>query len=110
MLARSIARIHETNLKKQGILPITFTNSDDYKKIDSGDLLSTVGLNDLLRGNADAKLKVKVTKPDGKEELIAVEHTMSAGQVSREFPAYSSGFKLTFPTASSSNGLDMAQH
>lgn len=81
ILTRSIARIHETNLKKQGILPISFKNWDDYNKIDSGDLIDTVGLNELIRGQSDIQLKIKVKKPDGREELIDVVHTMSPGQI-----------------------------
>ena len=40
----SFARIHETNLKKQGLLPLTFANRDDYGKIGEGDKISLVGL------------------------------------------------------------------
>jgi homoaconitase len=81
VLARSIARIHETNLKKQGILPLTFANENDYAKIDSGDLIDTIGLNELIRGDAGAQLKVRVKKPDGQEEILEVKHTMSSGQI-----------------------------
>ena len=81
MLARSIARIHETNLKKQGILPLTFANAEDYKKVGSGDLIDTIGLNELIRGDAGAQLKVRVKKPDGREDLLDVKHTMSSGQI-----------------------------
>ncbi|KAK6012612.1 aconitase domain protein, partial [Ostertagia ostertagi] len=46
IITKSFARIHETNLKKQGMLPLTFANPDDYDKIDSGDKVSIVGLKD----------------------------------------------------------------
>lgn len=83
---RSFARIHETNLKKQGVLPITFVNQEDYSLIDSGDNISTEGLNELLRGAnpADVKLRVKVNKKNGEVKHIDVAHTMSPGQVSAE--------------------------
>jgi hypothetical protein len=82
--SRSFARIHETNLKKQGVLPITFVNQEDYSLIDSGDNISTEGLNELLRGAnpADVKLRVKVTKKNGEVKYVDVAHTMSPGQVS----------------------------
>ncbi|EIW69283.1 hypothetical protein TREMEDRAFT_68617 [Tremella mesenterica DSM 1558] len=48
ILARSFARIHETNLKKQGILPLWFSDKSDYSTISSGDIISTIGLKELL--------------------------------------------------------------
>ncbi|KAK9899736.1 putative aconitate hydratase [Cystobasidium minutum MCA 4210] len=82
ILARSFARIHETNLKKQGVLPLTFKNQEDYSLIDSGDDISTEGLNDLLRGtNPDVQLRVKVNKKNGETKYIDVAHTMSPGQL-----------------------------
>ncbi|KJA26141.1 hypothetical protein HYPSUDRAFT_37029 [Hypholoma sublateritium FD-334 SS-4] len=81
ILARSFARIHETNLKKQGILPLWFANRADYSKIGSGDILETVGLNDVFNCVADATVKVKVTKLDGTVFEIATKHTMSADQL-----------------------------
>lgn len=72
-------------MKKQGVLPITFVNQEDYSLIDSGDDISTEGLNELLRGtNPDVQLRVKVTKKNGDVKHIDVAHTMSAGQVSGE--------------------------
>ena len=47
VLAKSFARIHETNLKKQGILALTFENPDDYDKIQEGDKISLIGLNEI---------------------------------------------------------------
>jgi len=78
---RSFARIHETNLKKQGILPLTFKNPDDYKLISAGDDVSTLGLGDLLRGRTDAQLQLKVTTPSGETREIPVSHTMSNDQL-----------------------------
>ncbi|KAL9716049.1 aconitate hydratase [Leucoagaricus gongylophorus] len=81
ILARSFARIHETNLKKQGILPLWFTDKADYSRIGSGDILETEGLADLLGGNSEAIIVIKVTKPDGEVFRVSTMHTMSVDQV-----------------------------
>ena len=82
LYSRSFARIHEVNLKKQGVLPITFVNPEDYSLIDSGDVVSTVGLNELLRGDSSSKLQVKVVKhKTGEEKMIDVAHTLSPDQL-----------------------------
>src|SRR6059058_6141972 len=47
VLTKSFARIHETNLKKQGVLPLTFTNPADYERIGEDDRVSILGLADL---------------------------------------------------------------
>ncbi|KAF9015365.1 aconitase family-domain-containing protein [Cyathus striatus] len=79
--SRSFARIHETNLKKQGVLPLWFADKGDYSRIESGDILETIGLADLLNGNFDAAIKIKVTKRNGDVFEIATKHTMSADQL-----------------------------
>lgn len=81
VLGRSLARIHETNLKKQGILPLTFANKDDYSKIDAGDNISTDGLIGLFNGQLDTPLSVKVQKKDDSTLNIPVNHTMSVDQL-----------------------------
>ncbi|KAK7058772.1 aconitate hydratase [Paramarasmius palmivorus] len=81
IIARSFARIHETNLKKQGVLPLWFANKDDYSRIGSGDVLETVGLGDLLEGQTSAPIAIKVTKRNGEVFEIPVKHTMSVDQV-----------------------------
>lgn len=81
VLGRSLARIHETNLKKQGILPLTFVNKEDYHKIQAGDKVTTKGLNDLFNGKLETKLKVNVKKLSGEELDIDVNHTMSPDQL-----------------------------
>ncbi|GAA98776.1 uncharacterized protein L969DRAFT_18393 [Mixia osmundae IAM 14324] len=81
ILSKSFARIHETNLKKQAVLPLTFANAGDHAKIGGGDIVSTIGLDALLRGNEQAKLHVSVKKADGTELHLPVEHTMSADQI-----------------------------
>ncbi|KAJ7492880.1 aconitate hydratase [Mycena latifolia] len=81
ILARSFARIHETNLKKQGVLPLWLADKDDYSRIGSGDVLETIGLSELLKGTPDAQIKLKVTKRDGEVFEIRTKHTMSPDQV-----------------------------
>ncbi|KAI0724381.1 aconitate hydratase [Cerioporus squamosus] len=81
IVARSFARIHETNLKKQGILPLWFVDKADYSRIGSGDVIETLGLADLLEGKADASIRLKVTRRNGEQFEIPVRHTMSADQL-----------------------------
>lgn len=78
VMARSFARIHETNLKKQGVLPLTFANSDDYDLIGPEDRISVVGLADLA---PDTQVEVVITSPDGATTSIAMDHTYSADQI-----------------------------
>ena len=80
VVAKSFARIHETNLKKQGVVPLTFSEKGDYEAIDAGDEVSTVGLLDLLKagGNGDVRLRVK--KRDGGERMLNVRHSFSKDQ------------------------------
>lgn len=82
ILSKSFARIHETNLKKQGILPITFANESDYDKISACDSVSTSGIADLVgtKGEA-AQIALKVTKGDGSITTIECKHTMSSDQI-----------------------------
>lgn len=83
ILVKSFARIHETNLKKQGMLPLTFANEADYDKLSHGDVLETVNLVDMLNKNGDngGIIKVKVTKLNGETFEIDTKHTMSKDQV-----------------------------
>ncbi|KAJ7102186.1 aconitase family-domain-containing protein [Mycena belliarum] len=81
ILARSFARIHETNLKKQGVLPLWFADKSDYSRVGSGDVLETIGLSELLEGTPDVQIKVKVTKRDGQVFDIQTKHTLSKDQV-----------------------------
>ena len=80
ILARSLARIHQTNLLKQGVVPLTFADEADYSKINAGDVVETVGLNTVLRGDVAAQISVRVTKPDGSTAEIPVRHTISTDQ------------------------------
>ena len=78
ILARSFARIHETNLKKQGIIPLTFADPADYDKIGEDDRLGTRGLADLAPGRT---LTVTVTRPDGEMWTFEGNHTFSDEQI-----------------------------
>jgi aconitase A len=84
IIARSFARIHETNLKKQGILPLTFVNEDDYQWFTPDTSVRTEGIVDLVNNpdTADTcSVTLIVTAPDGKERIIPTQHTMSADQL-----------------------------
>ncbi len=78
VLVRSFARIHETNLKKQGILPLTFADPADWERIGRDDRVSVVGLDALAPG---APVRVIVHKPDGTEVPIEARHTLTARQI-----------------------------
>ncbi len=78
IVARSFARIHESNLKKQGLLPLTFANVLDYDRIQEGDRLSLLGLAALAPGS---KVMGRLTHRDGSEEEIELRHTLNAEQV-----------------------------
>ncbi len=78
VIARSFARIHETNLKKQGVLPLTFADRDDYDRIGPEDRISVVGLDSLA---PDTPVEVVITSPDGTTTSITTNHTYSADQI-----------------------------
>ena len=78
VITRSFARIHEANLKKQGILPLTFADPSDYEIIGEDDRISIIGLADL---NPNDPVTVLVTKPDGTTASIVANHTMSDEQI-----------------------------
>ena len=81
ILAKSFARIHETNLKKQGVVPLTFANAEDYAKIDACDIVSTVGLYDMLQAGGKGEVRLVVEKHDhGEEIIISTKHTLSKDQ------------------------------
>lgn len=81
ILAKSFARIHETNLKKQGMVPLTFATESDYDRIDACDQVSTVGLHDVLTSGGTGDIKLEVTKKGSSETItIPVKHTLSKDQ------------------------------
>ncbi|KAM7186070.1 putative aconitate hydratase mitochondrial precursor [Naviculisporaceae sp. PSN 640] len=81
IVCKSFARIHETNLKKQGVVPLTFASEADYDKISAGDEVATVGLYEMLQNGGKGEVSLKVTKKDGSGEvLIPVKHAVSKDQ------------------------------
>jgi aconitate hydratase len=78
VIARSFARIHETNLKKQGILALTFANPADYDRILEDDRLSIVGLKDMQAGKP---LKCVITHADGRTDEIELKHSYNSAQI-----------------------------
>lgn len=78
VVVRSFARIHETNLKKQGILALTFANPEDYDKIRETDRVSLVNLADLRPGMPVFML---IEHADGKKEKFELKHTMTEEQI-----------------------------
>jgi homoaconitase len=67
--------------QKQGILPLWFTNVNDYSKIGYGDTIETIGLADLFNDDPDASIRLRVTKRDGTVLEISTRHTMSKDQL-----------------------------
>jgi aconitate hydratase len=78
VFARSFARIHETNLKKQGVLALTFSSPRTYDEIEAGDRLSVVGLADLA---PDQPVQCRIEKPGGDAVPFEATHTMSPDQI-----------------------------
>jgi len=77
VITKSFARIHETNLKKQGVLPLTFAHPDDWEKIGESDRVSVRGLADLA---PEKPVDVVILK-DGKETCIQTNHSLTEQQV-----------------------------
>ena len=78
VIAKSFARIHETNLKKQGMLPLCFVNPADYNSVGPEDRISILGLRELAPGK---NLKVVGKRPDGSTYTFLVKHTFNPGQI-----------------------------
>lgn len=79
VLVKSFARIHETNLKKQGMLGLTFVNKEDYDKVREDDTISVLGLKEFA---PDKNLLVKLEHSDGTEDTFEVAHTYNETQIS----------------------------
>lgn len=77
IIVKSFARIHETNLKKQGMLPLTFVDTADYDKIREDDRV-TININELAVGE---NINVTINHSDGTSETIALKHTMNNQQI-----------------------------
>jgi aconitate hydratase len=78
ILVKSFARIHETNLKKQGMLALTFANKADYDLIEEDDTIDIIGLTSFAPGQP---LQVRLHHSDGDTDLITVNHTYNQGQI-----------------------------
>ncbi|UEG53047.1 aconitate hydratase [Mucilaginibacter daejeonensis] len=78
ILVKSFARIHETNLKKQGMLAITFADTADYDKVQEDDKIDILGLTEFAPGK---QLTVVLHHADGSQDSFAVNHTYNAQQI-----------------------------
>ncbi|CAG8474168.1 6860_t:CDS:2 [Ambispora gerdemannii] len=78
VIVKSFARIHETNLKKQGLLPLTFVNSSDYDKIDPSDKTSIIGLSSFAPGKT---LTLRLHKANGATVDVPVNHSFNQNQI-----------------------------
>jgi aconitate hydratase len=78
VLVRSFARIAETNLKKQGVLPLTFQDPADYERFGQNDRVSITGLYTLEPGKP---VTVRIKKPDGRTEELQLRHSMTREQI-----------------------------
>jgi len=78
VIVKSFARIHETNLKKQGMLALTFANESDYDLIQEDDVFNFVDLDQFAPGKP---LTVEVVHKDGSKDAIKVNHTYNQNQI-----------------------------
>ncbi|KAI9354301.1 aconitase [Zopfochytrium polystomum] len=82
VIARSFARIHETNLKKQGVVPLVFRDPADYDRIPAGARLSTIGLSEALASGGSVRLRVEGGGGGGEAPFeVELAHTFSRDQV-----------------------------
>ena len=78
VLVRSFARIHETNLKKQGMLALTFKNKDDYDKIFEDDTFNFINLDEF---SVDKTMVIEIFHSDGSNDIISCNHTYNNSQI-----------------------------
>jgi len=78
VITKSLARIHETNLKKQGLLALTFSNPDDYEKILEDDRISLLDLNNI---QPDKQIKCIISHSDGNKDEILLNHSYNKSQI-----------------------------
>ena len=78
VIVKSFARIHETNLKKQGMLGLTFVNEKDYDLIQEDDTFNFIDLHEFSPGK---NLTIEVVHKDGSKDVIITNHTYNAGQI-----------------------------
>ena len=98
VLAKSFARIHETNLKKQGVVPLTFSQPQDYDHIDACDEISTEGLHKMLMQGGNGEVVLRVRKRTGKTLELKTKHLISPDQA--EFILAGSALNLLAKQAS----------
>ncbi|XP_075260544.1 aconitate hydratase, mitochondrial-like [Convolutriloba macropyga] len=78
IIVKSFARIHETNLKKQGLLPLTFNDPADYDKVKPDDKVTFLGVENLTPGE---QVEAELKHADGSKDVIKLNHTMNATQI-----------------------------
>jgi aconitate hydratase len=78
VIVKSFARIHETNLKKQGMLALTFSNESDYDLIQENDRISFIDLKDF---SPSRHLKVRLKHDDGSYDVIKLNHSYNSSQI-----------------------------
>lgn len=78
VLVRSFARIHETNLKKQGMLALTFADKSDYDKVQEDDTINFIDLTEFAPGKP---LTIEFVHADGSKDLVVANHTYNAQQI-----------------------------
>ena len=78
VVVKSFARIHETNLKKQGVLALTFEEKEDYQKIKESD---TFDINGLQNFSPNENLQLIINHIDGTKEKISLKHTFNKNQI-----------------------------
>ena len=78
VLVRSFARIHETNLKKQGMLALTFADKADYDKVQEDDTINFIDLTEFAPGKP---LTIEFVHADGSKDLVEANHTYNAQQI-----------------------------
>merc|ERR1711994_1110242 len=77
-VVKSFARIHETNLKKQGMLPLTFNDTADYDKLQTGDVINFEGLSSISPGS---QVTMILSHADGSSDTIVLDHTFKEQQI-----------------------------
>lgn len=78
VITRSFARIHETNLKKQGILPLTFQDPKDYELVQEGDTIDIIGVTDIMPGSS---LSARLEHGDGSSTAVRLNHSLNKEQI-----------------------------
>ena len=102
VIVKSFARIHETNLKKQGMLGLTFANKADYDLIEEGDTIDILGLTTFAEGQP---LQARLHHADGDTDLITLNHTYNEGQIEW----FKAGSALNLIRLKESGGAQLSQ-